>query len=163
MFNLIFNPLKIDNQLAKENQESPSNQVSKSLALNLPLHLSVQKIKAAILLGLGYMLSPLCWWNDIVFNLPIAYGFGYICSLFSPQLLLPGTFVGYWLSNLVGILLMQWGAIAAFQNKAQQNQERNLKRELWMGLLSSTAYTLVILALVQCKFIDLTTLLPVKG
>lgn len=130
---------------------------------NLVKNLTVQKIKAGSLMILGYMLSPLCWWNDLIFNLPIAYGFGYICSLFSPELLLPCTFLGYWLSNLAGILLMQWGAIAAFQNDAQNDSETkkpNIKHELWKGLLSSTAYTLVVLALIQFKIVDLPILFP---
>ncbi|PZU92219.1 MAG: hypothetical protein DCE90_18695, partial [Pseudanabaena sp.] len=35
-----------------------------------------QKIKGGIFLVVGYVLSPLCWWNDLIINLPIAYGFG---------------------------------------------------------------------------------------
>jgi len=124
--------------------------------------LTLPKIKAGALLILGYLLSPLCWWNDLVFNLPIAYGFGYVCSLFSSQLLLPCTFVGYWLSNLVGILLMQWGAIAAFQKDSNDSEAKkpNMRRELLTGFLSSTAYTLVILALIQFKVVDLPMLFP---
>ena len=122
-------------------------------------NLTLQKIKAGALLVIGYMLSPLCWWNDLVFNLPIAYGFGYICSLIFPDLLIPCTFLGYWLSNLVGILLMQWGAIGTFQ---KEDQAPNLKRELWMGIFSSSIYTLVILALIQFKLIDLPMLFPIS-
>ncbi len=119
-------------------------------------NLTLQKIKAGALLVIGYMLSPLCWWNDLVFNLPIAYGFGYICSLIFPDLLIPCTFFGYWLSNLVGILLMQWGAIATFQNDSEKRS--NIRHELLKGLLSSTAYTLVVLALIQFKIVDLPIL-----
>ena len=126
-------------------------------------NLTLQKIKAGALLVIGYMLSPLCWWNDLVFNLPIAYGFGYICSLIFPELLIPCTFLGYWLSNLVGILLMQWGAIGTFQKQSlNEAKAPNLKRELWMGIFSSTLYTLVILALIQFKLIDLPMLFPIS-
>jgi hypothetical protein len=59
-----------------------------------------KKIRGGLLLAIGYLLSPLCWWNDIFFNLPIAYAFGYICSWLSPDLLFPCTIVGYWLSNI---------------------------------------------------------------
>jgi len=43
-----------------------------------------RKFRGGILLVLGFMLSPFSWWNDLFFNLPIAYGFGYLCSLWQP-------------------------------------------------------------------------------
>ncbi len=111
----------------------------------------LKKLRGGLFLAIGYLLSPLCWWNDIVFNLPIAYLFGYVCSWISPDLLFPCSIVGYWLSNIVGILLMQIGTIEVFQG---QPKERNLKKELLMGLVSSTIYTLAILALIQLKILD---------
>lgn len=111
----------------------------------------LKKLRGGLLLAIGYLLSPLCWWNDIIFNLPIAYLFGYVCSWVSQDLLFPGSIVGYWLSNIVGILLMQVGTIDVFQG---QSKERNLKKELLMGLVSSTIYTLAILALIQLKILD---------
>jgi hypothetical protein len=110
-----------------------------------------KKIRGGFFLVLGYLLSPLCWWNDLIFNLPIAYCFGYICSFFSSKLLLPGSILGYWLSNIVGILLMQVGAMDVFQH---QPQKRNLRKELLTGFISSTVYTLAILALIQLKILD---------
>ncbi|MBH8551390.1 hypothetical protein I8751_03145 [Nostocaceae cyanobacterium CENA357] len=117
---------------------------------NLPKTL-LQKLRGGFFLVIGYLLSPLCWWNDLVFNLPIAYFFGYICSLFAPKLFMPCVIIGYWLSNIVGILLMQAGAIDVLQ---KQSQERNLKKELLTGLVSSTVYTFLILVLIQFKIID---------
>jgi len=110
-----------------------------------------KKLRGGFLLVIGYLLSPLCWWNDLFFNLPIAYFFGYVCSWLSPDLLLPCSILGYWLSNIAGILLMQVGAVDVVGG---QPKERNLKKELMTGLASSTAYTLVILALIQFKILD---------
>jgi hypothetical protein len=110
-----------------------------------------QKLRGGLLLAVGYLLSPLSWWNDLFFNLPIAYGFGYLCSWFSPHLLLSASIVGYWFSNILGILLMQVGAVSIVQ---EAPQERNLKQALLTGFLSSTAYTLIILVLVQFKVLD---------
>jgi hypothetical protein len=115
----------------------------------------IQKLRGLFLLVLGYLLSPLCWWNDLLFNLPIAYFFGYICSLFSPKLLLPCSIIGYWLSNVVGILLMQYGSQDIFQ---KEPSERNLKKELFSGLVSSTIYTLVIVGLIHFKILDIPIL-----
>ncbi|AVH69392.1 hypothetical protein [Nostoc sp. 'Lobaria pulmonaria (5183) cyanobiont'] len=110
-----------------------------------------KKLRGGFFLILGYLLSPLCWWNDLLFNLPIAYGFGYACSLLSPKLLLPCSIIGYWLSNIVGILLMQFGSKDIFQ---KEPQEHNLKKELFTGLISSTVYTLLIILLIQLKILD---------
>lgn len=111
----------------------------------------LKKIRGGFFLVIGYLLSPLSFWNDLFFNLPIAYAFGYLCSLLSPSLLLPCSIIGYWLSNIAGILLMQAGAIDVLQN---QPKERNLKKELLMGLVSSMVYTLVIIALIQFKILQ---------
>ncbi|MBD2086620.1 hypothetical protein NDI49_20285 [Trichocoleus sp. ST-U3] len=116
-----------------------------------------KKLRGGFLLVIGYMLSPLCWWNDLFFNLPIAYFFGYICSWLSPDLLLPCSIIGYWLSNIAGILLMQVGAVDVF---SKEPAERNWKKELLTGVVSSTAYTLVILALIQFKILDAPVLFP---
>lgn len=110
-----------------------------------------KKLRGGLLLGIGYLLSPLCWWNDLVFNLPVAYGFGYFCSWLSPNFLLPGSIMGYWLSNVAGIIMMQFGATDMLQG---QPKKANLKKELLSGIASSTVYTLIVLALVQFKILD---------
>jgi len=106
----------------------------------------LKRLRGGFLLVVGYMLSPLSWWNDLFFNLPFAYGFGYLAGRFSPQFFLPAAIGGYWLSNVLGILMMQFGFADVFQGEAK---ERNLKKELLSGVVSSTAYTLVILALIH--------------
>ncbi|MCU0543536.1 MAG: hypothetical protein MUE44_15395 [Oscillatoriaceae cyanobacterium Prado104] len=112
----------------------------------------LKKLRGGLFLTVGYLLSPLCWWNDLFFNLPIAYAFGYICSWISPDWLFPGSIVGYWLSNIVGILLMQFGAVDVLTNKPK---ETNLKKELLVGFASSTAFTVVVVALVYFKVLDI--------
>ncbi|HEY9803265.1 MAG TPA: hypothetical protein V6D25_23175 [Leptolyngbyaceae cyanobacterium] len=110
-----------------------------------------KKLRGGFFLVLGYLLSPLCWWNDLIINLPIAYGFGYVCSLFFPKLFIPSAIVGYWISNVIGILMMQFGSQDMFQ---KEPKERNFKKEIFSGLISSTVYTLVIVALIQLKILD---------
>jgi hypothetical protein len=116
-----------------------------------------KKLRGGFLLILGFLLSPLSFWNDLFFNLPIAYLLGYVCSWLSPNLFLPGTIAGYWLSNILGILLMQVGAGDVFK---EQSKERNLKKELLTGLVSSAVYTLLILVLIQFKILETPNLFP---
>lgn len=66
---------------------------------------------------IGYMLSPLSWWNDMLINIPLAFGFAYLIGLLiSPfvsvhlYLFLGLMAVGYFLTNVLGFLLMQHGA-----------------------------------------------------
>ncbi|MCU0536627.1 MAG: hypothetical protein MUD14_22290 [Hydrococcus sp. Prado102] len=113
----------------------------------------LKKLSNGFLIAIGYLLSPLCWWNDLFFNLPIAYFFGKLCGLFSQSFFVTGAIAGYWLSNIVGILLMQFGTLALLKNQSEP-QPHNLKKELLMGFVSSTAYTLAILALIHFKILD---------
>lgn len=112
---------------------------------------SGKTLKNSFLIGLGYMLSPLSWWNDLFFNLPIAYVFGYAIRWAYPEAFIPATIAGYWLSNVLGILMMQTGAL----DLAMSDQPRSLQRELWIGLGSSTLYTFIIVGLVYWHILEL--------
>lgn len=104
----------------------------------------LKKLRGSVMVGVGYMLSPLSWWNDLFFNLPIALVFGYAVAWVKADWFFAGTIVGYWLSNVVGILMMQFGAMDMFLTE----EKRNLKRDLFIGLGGSTLYTLVVSLLV---------------
>jgi hypothetical protein len=52
---------------------------------------------------------------------------------------------------------MQFGVVDVLPG---QPQARNFKKDLLTGVATSTAYTLVILALVQLKILDLSALIP---
>ena len=116
-----------------------------------------RKIGGLILVGIGFLLSPLCWWNDLIFNLPLAYGFGYLCSWIVPQWLIPGAIAGYWLSNVIGIILMQAGTGRVLQSSSQTT---SFKQTLWSGVLSSTAFTVVVVLLVHWQVLDLSSFDP---
>jgi uncharacterized membrane protein HdeD (DUF308 family) len=68
-----------------------------------------------------------------------------------PGVLVPAAIAGYWISNVLGILLMQVGAVKMFQ---KQPQPVNFRKELVTGLVSSTAYTVLIVVLIQLKVLD---------
>jgi hypothetical protein len=104
------------------------------------------QLRALVLLLVGWLLSPLCWWNDLLINLPLAWGFAGLLQFWHPDWFAPGLVIGYWLTNVLGIVLMQSGAITVFHD-GQSN--RNPKRELLIGLATSTLYTIVVMLLVQ--------------
>ncbi|HEY9660149.1 MAG TPA: hypothetical protein V6C65_16955, partial [Allocoleopsis sp.] len=83
--------------------ESPSNQdLESSNQRTIFQQISWKRLRGGFLFVVGWLLSPLCWWNDLIFNLPVAYGFGYLCRLFSSELFIPGLIAGYWISNVIG-------------------------------------------------------------
>ena len=101
------------------------------------------------------MLSPLSWWNDVFFNLPIALVIGYGASWLNPQWFFPGTVIGYWLSNVIGMVMLQFGASDALRQDASPNLKRDLKRDLWLGFGGATLYTLVGTALIYFHRLDI--------
>lgn len=102
------------------------------------------------LVGLGWLLSPLCWWNDLVFNLPLALGFAKLVQIANPAWFVPGLAVGYWLSNVIGIVLMQSGALSLLQEQSKPDQGRNLM----VGLLTSSLYTIAVLVFVKLGWFE---------
>lgn len=56
---------------------------------------------------------------------------------------------GYWVSNVAGFLLMQFGATDVLSQSKQ-----NFKKDLLIGLISSTVYTVVILLLMQFDILE---------
>ncbi|MDZ7359480.1 MAG: hypothetical protein ONB46_01960 [candidate division KSB1 bacterium] len=93
--------------------------------------------------AIGYILSPLSWWNDIFVNLPLAYLLGNVTNFFFPGSFQIGMIAAYWLSNLVGILFMLWGG-SRLLGKAPPK-----RRELWLSVGVSFLYTLALYLLMQ--------------
>ena len=110
----------------------------------------LQKLRGSLFVGIGYMLSPLSWWNDVFFNLPIALLFAYLISWIKPDWFFQFTVIGYWLSNVLGIAMMQMGAMDMFFDE----EKRNLKRDLVLGFGGSTVYTIVVASLVYFHVLE---------
>lgn len=94
----------------------------------------------ALLAAAGFILSPLSWWNDLLVNVPLAYLFAAPFAQLNEALFLPAFVLGYWLSNLLGLVLLHLGAGGA----VRPNRPVDLRRDL----LISVGYTVLIIALV---------------
>lgn len=104
-----------------------------------------RKISGGILAFVGFMLSPLSWWNDLFINVPLALAFAWVVSLFYQKAFAPSLVIGYWLTNVLGFILMHKGAQRMLSNKEQRYSRKDLLRDVGISLL----YTAVIVALVQ--------------
>ena len=110
-----------------------------------------QRISGGFVGFLGFLLSPLSWWNDLFVNVPLAVAFGWLVSLAHRPLFEPAVVVGYWLTNLLGLVLLQKGAQAALSNQPARPYSR---RDLGRDLLISMLYTGVIVLLIKLKLLQ---------
>ena len=99
---------------------------------------------------IGFMLSPLSWWNDAFVNLPLALAFGWTIALLYKPAFAPGVVLGYWITNVLGFVLMHKGGAKIVSETDAPYTRRALIRDLIISLL----YTLLIVALIKFKVLQ---------
>jgi len=104
-----------------------------------------RKVTGGILAFVGYMLSPLSWWNDLFVNIPLALAFAWAISLFYREAFTPSLILGYWLTNVLGFILLHKGAQRVLTERSNPYSRRDLLRDTAISLF----YTAVIVALVR--------------
>lgn len=101
-----------------------------------------KKFWGGVLVFLGFWLSPLSPWNDLFTNLPIAYAFGFLFSLISESFFAPMIIVGYWLSNVMGFVLMHYGYVVV------EGDSYSFRKNWKNYLFWTTLYTVIVFLLV---------------
>jgi hypothetical protein len=104
-----------------------------------------RKITGGALAVAGYMLSPLSWWNDAFVNLPLALVFAWLVSAFYKPAFAASLVTGYWLTNVLGFILMHKGAQQVLTDQPQKYSRRALARDVGISLF----YTALIVLLVK--------------
>lgn len=89
--------------------------------------------------GIGFILSPLSWWNDIVVNIPLALLLASVTSKLIHVGLDLLFAIYYWMTNVVGLALMFVGGSISVGSGVD-------RRSIVMGILASTIYTLLVVA-----------------
>jgi len=100
---------------------------------------------------IGYMLSPLSWWNDIYLNIPLSYFGAWLASLFYKPAFLTAFVVSYWITNVAGLVLMHKGITKAAGR--QITGKRYSKKDLLKDIVLSLVYTGVIIIMVKLHII----------
>ena len=104
-----------------------------------------RKAQGGILGFIGFMLSPLSWWNDLFVNVPLAVAFAWVVSLVCKPAFMTAAIVGYWLTNVLGFFLMHKGAEKALTAGDKPYTARRFAVDLGVSLL----YTLLIVLLAR--------------
>jgi len=97
------------------------------------------------LLAVGYLLSPLSWWNDLIINWPLAYLFANLVGLTSHRLFAPALIAGYSLTNILGLVMMQQGTVRL----ANSGQSPLSRKKMLVSIAVAAAYTVVAVVLVK--------------
>jgi hypothetical protein len=103
------------------------------------------KIKGGILATIGYLLSPLSWWNDIIINIPLAYAFAFPFGLISRKLFVPVMILGYWITNIAGLILFHRGV----KDLVTEEKVKYTRKDLAKDVIISIIYTAVVVVLVR--------------
>jgi hypothetical protein len=110
---------------------------------------SKQKVQGGWLAFIGFMLSPLSWWNDAFVNLPLAAGFAWLVARIHPAAFSPALIIGYWLTNILGFVLMHKGAKKLLNREEKPYSRRDFAKDIGVSLL----YNLLIVVLVQLRIL----------
>lgn len=110
-----------------------------------------RRLGGGTLAFIGFLLSPLSWWNDAFINIPLAIGFGWLVALVHRPAFEVAVIAGYWLTNILGLVLLQIGARQTVTAGAARLYTR---RELVKDLLISLLYTGGIVVLIKLKILQ---------
>jgi hypothetical protein len=102
-------------------------------------------LKNGILAAIGYVLSPLSWWNDIFINIPLAYAFAFPFGFISQKLFFPMMIFGYWMTNIAGFILMHHGV----KGVVSKTNSPYTNKEILKDVVISIGYTLIVVLFVK--------------
>jgi len=97
---------------------------------------------SAVLAVIGFILSPLSWWNDAVVNIPISLALASLLNALTGLDLKIGFTIAYWLTNVGGLILMLVGGDSAYKGRVT-------KRSIIASLVAGTIYTLVVVGVLD--------------
>jgi hypothetical protein len=104
-----------------------------------------RKISGGIMATIGFWLSPLSWWNDAFVNIPLALAFAWLVSFFYQPAFTASVILGYWLTNVLGLVLLHKGTRKIISEKPAVDW----RRELLQDAIVSVIYTGVIVILIK--------------
>ena len=90
---------------------------------------------------IGWMLSPLTFWNDAFFNVPLSYLCASLLARVIKMDFLLLVLVAYWASNVLGLFMMYVSGRAIFKDRGEAY------KTLMTFVVTVIVYSMVLLAL----------------
>lgn len=101
-----------------------------------------RRLSDVIMATAGFILSPLSWWNDMLVNVPLAYLFSWPFSAMSEQLFVPAFIIGYWLTNLLGLVMLHLGSAGLLK---KQRDKFSFKSSFVVSLIYSALIFVIVM------------------
>lgn len=111
------------------------------------------KLKGSVLACIGFLLSPLSWWNDPYVNIPIAYVCAWLISLIYPHAFLFAFAGAYLATNVLGFILLHKG-ISRTLSKSSREEIRYTRKNMAKDFAISFFYTALMVLLVKLKIVQ---------
>lgn len=108
----------------------------------------LKKIINTFLTVFGFLLSPLSWWNDLVFNIPISYFLAYPFGLINKEYFYVALITIYWATNILGVVFMQIGVRGLIKKEGKIKM-----KDMLLNLLFCCLYSSLIIVLIQLKIL----------
>ncbi len=105
--------------------------------------------RGCIIAVIGWVLSPLSWYNDPVVNIPLSYAVACLVALFNESLFLPAFVAAYLASNILGLVLLHLGAEEAIKGEAVLTRDKLLKSIVVSAVYTALVVTLFYLGIVK--------------
>ena len=96
----------------------------------------MKRIYGGAMAFVGWLFSPLCWWDDLYVDIPLAYLFACLVGLVIHGHFLSSMILGYWIVNIVGLVMIHVGIRTASLKQTKMNISK--------GLLIPLSYTLLV-------------------
>jgi hypothetical protein len=110
---------------------------------------------SGLLAIVGFLLSPLSWWNGIFVNVPLAYIVAWPIGKIHSEAFLPAFGIAYFGTNVLGMILMQKGIGKMAKGDLHKYTRKNFIKDLKISL----AYTIALVVLVKIGLVD-TNIVP---
>lgn len=103
------------------------------------------KLFGSTLLVIGFLLSPLSWWNDLIVNLPIAYVFASLISLINSKLFAGSLLICYWVTNIIGLILVHQGVCNLFTKWHKKYRKQDFIKDILFSFFYSCLVVIFII------------------
>ena len=89
--------------------------------------------EGGVLAVIGYLLSPLSFWNDLFINFPISFAFAFLFGLIHEALFAPTMIVIYWITNVLGFVLIQKGIVRIKDDEHKYDRKALIRDSVTSG------------------------------